>query len=478
MGQEINTTHFDAGDFAAFYERLREETQLLGQAWTQGVLDDTPILQTGAELELWLTDAAMRPAARNDAVLRRLRHPDFGAELARYNIEINTTPRALDAETFDAFSDELRALLRLAGEQAGAEGCHLLSIGILPTLRQDDLQLDAMSPLNRYRALNEQILRERGKPLHLTITGHTPLHFEHPNVMLESAATSLQIHLQVPARTAHYYYNAALLVSAPLVAVSANSPFLFEHALWEETRIPLFEQAVEVGGYQGAVAGPLRRVSFGTGYCRHSLLECFEENLAHFPVLLPICANQPPECFSHLRLHNGVIWRWNRPLVGLDSAMRPHFRIEHRTLAAPPSIADAVANLAFYLGLVQQLQDQWQNDGELLPFAVAKDNFYQAARHGIDGPIHWLRDSKPRLSKLILDELLSRATVGLAQLGIPRAVRDTHLAVIRERVRRRQTGSHWQRAFIARHGADFRALTEAYHAQQLSQQPVHQWSLN
>ena len=73
-----------------------------------------------------------------------------------------------------------------------------------------------------------------------------------------------------------------------MVAISANSPYLFGKDLWAETRIPVFEQAVDVGGYNGAAQGPIHRVSFGTDYARQSLMECFTENMQHFPCLLPM----------------------------------------------------------------------------------------------------------------------------------------------------------------------------------------------
>jgi hypothetical protein len=53
-------------------------------------------------------------------------------------------------------------------------------------------------------------------------------------------------------------------------------------------------------------------------YARESILECFEANRTRYPVLLPAVMDEPPESLAHLRLHNGTIWRWNRPLIGFD----------------------------------------------------------------------------------------------------------------------------------------------------------------
>ncbi|MDD1641634.1 MAG: glutamate--cysteine ligase, partial [Methylococcaceae bacterium] len=135
---------------------------------------------------------------------------------------------------------------------------------------------------------------------------------------------STSAHIQLPLRIAHHFYNASIIASAPMVALCANAPFLFGKELWHESRIPLFEQAVASGGFGGAAHGPLKRVSFGSDYAKNSIIECFEENLLHFPVLLPVDQNSAVEAFGHLRLHNGTIWRWNRPLIGFDEDGTPH----------------------------------------------------------------------------------------------------------------------------------------------------------
>ncbi|MEZ5448793.1 MAG: glutamate--cysteine ligase, partial [Thiolinea sp.] len=224
---------------------------------------------------------------------------------------------------------------------------------------------------------------------------------KHDSLMLEAAATSFQIHMQLPAATAHHFYNAAIIASGPVMAVSGNSPFLFGHALWDETRIPLFEQAVNTGREQPA------RVSFGTGFAQDSLIECFEENQALYPVLLPMLQDSPLEQFAHLRLHNGVIWRWNRPLIGFDADGKTHVRLEHRILPAGPSVPDMIANAALFYGLTSYLGQQFCA-GEPLPmaFAIARENFYNAALRGLEARhMRWHRQEW-RVQELMLNELL------------------------------------------------------------------------
>jgi hypothetical protein len=349
-------------------------------------------------------------------------------------------------------------------------------IGILPTLKQEDLHLGNMSDMHRYRALNEQILRSRGKPIHIDISGAEHLRFDHHDVMLEAATTSFQTHIQLPLSIAHHFYNASIIASAAMVGLCANSPFLFGKELWHESRIPLFEQAIGTGGYQGAAQGPIKRVSFGSDYARHSIIECFQENLQHFPILLPEDQNSAVEAFANLRLHNGTIWRWNRPLIGFDDDGTPHIRVEHRIPAAGPSVLDSIANAAFYYGLAQNICTEIIEKGLPLPFSQAKDNFYQAARYGLDAHIIWFDGANHRLQQLMQSELLPRAISGLKSLGIYDADSDDYLDIIRQRIASKQNGCDWQRQFIRQHDHNFAEMTRAYLKQQNSGRPVSEWS--
>ncbi len=392
MGQEIERCQFAKRDFAAYYTRLEEETALLLNWFRDGRFSERRAVG-GFEVEAWLIDESARPSPINDLFLAQLNDEMVVAELAKFNVELNVSPQELRGSGLASMQTELDRRLERCRVTAAQWECALLMIGILPTLRESDFTLANMSSMKRYRALNEQVLKARqGSPLRLNIAGREHLHIEHHDVMLESATTSFQLHLQVPGSAAARYYNAAVICSAPMVAATANSPYLFGRDLWDETRIPLFEQAVEVGGFDGAAHGPVRRVTFGSGYVRASLEECFVENLAHYPALLPARFDQPPERMSHLRLHNGTIWRWNRPLIGTDEDGTPHLRIEHRVMPAGPSALDQLANAAFFFGLIEMMANDETPPELRLPFyAQARDNFYDAARlwaecaHRLDG---------------------------------------------------------------------------------------------
>ncbi len=488
MGQEISFSTFDKGDFDRFHKKLKQETSLLKKMIEQNACSTVAPI-AGFEIEAWIIDQDMHPAPINDSFLTELKNPLAFEELAKFNIELNSTPTPLVDNVFSRMHQQLESTWGSAYQHAEKIKKHLLMIGILPTLEQSDLTLANMSDLNRYRALNEQILQARGKPINLDIIGNDHLKLAHHDVMLESATTSLQIHTQVSLDIAHHFYNASIISSAAMVALCANSPFLFTKDLWDESRIPLFEQAIETGGYDGAMQGPLKRVSFGTDYARKSIFECFIENIDHFPVLLPANLSSTTEAFEHLKLHNGTIWRWNRPLVGFDDDGTPHIRIEHRVPAAGPTTFDSIANAAFYYGLTKNICDEIMKKGLSLPFSQAKDNFYQAARHGLSTHVIWLDGNNHRLHSLIARELIQRAKQGLTSLGVASSDIENFLDIILQRLDNKQNGCYWQRQFIKSQRQfkknqpsliiqqdNFTEMTKSYLKKQQSGRPVSEWS--
>ena len=493
MGEEITDSRFEAGDFERYRECLAQETARLRGWFESGRLREQGAVG-GFELEAWLVDVLGRPAPCNDTFLARLSgqagdaapcppasplgSPLVSPELAKFNVELNSTPQPLERGALSAMHAELAETWAHCGAVAADLHAGLLMIGILPTVSDADLTLANMSGLQRYRALNEQVLRLRqGRPIVLDIKGEQHLHVVHDDVMLESAATSFQIHVQVGQGRAARFMNAAIVLSAPMVALCANSPYLFGKDLWDETRIPLFEQAVPVGGYDGAAFGPIRRVTFGSDYVHKSVLEYFTENLEHYPVLLPAVLEAPAEELAHLRLHNGTIWRWNRPLIGFEADGTPHLRIEHRVVPAGPSVLDTMANAAFFFGLVSALAQAEPPPESRLEFSTARDNFYTAARLGLRANLRWLDGRTVPVQQLLGEHLLPLARSGLERLDIASADIALYLGVIAERLRRGRNGARWQREFVAAHGRDMPALTAAYRERQDSGAPVHEWTV-
>ncbi|TVP81541.1 glutamate--cysteine ligase, partial [Thioalkalivibrio sp.] len=315
MGEDISEERFTPEDFLRFAGNLGRETERLGH-WLRSREDpgaQQPRL--GFEIEAWLIDADCAPLAENEAFLELFDSPMATLELAQFNIEINSSVFRTGPDCFCMILSEMSETLRRAQRVARQLGGDILMAGSLPTLMPQHLGLHHMSRRTRYRALNTAVLERRAqRPLRLEIEGQEHLSHVHSDVMLEAAATSFQIHLETQPTVAHRVYNAALAASGPVLAACGNTPFLFGRLLWEESRIPLFEQAVEVGGFGESARGPVRRVTFGSGYLRESIAEAFIENREHFPILLPSRLPENDPSLPHLRLHNGTIWRWNRPI--------------------------------------------------------------------------------------------------------------------------------------------------------------------
>jgi hypothetical protein len=411
----------------------------------------------------------------NQRFLEVLDNPLVVPELSVFNVELNTPPLRLHGNVFAGMRQGLESLWRTCAQHAASLDVELAMIGILPTVQESDLTLANMSRMVRYRALNEQVLRMRkGRPIPLEIDGVESLRSVHRDVMVEAATTSFQLHLQVKLDDAMRYFNAALLLSAPLVAATANSPYLFGRDLWDETRIPLFEQAVAVSCSEQEAGPEYRRVTFGSGYVRESLFELFRENLEQYPPLLPAWTDDSPETLSHLRLHNGTIWRWNRPLIGYDDQGTPHLRIEHRVIPAGPSIPDTIANAALFYGLIETLG---RTQGYARPsFSQCRNNFYAAARDGLRADVVWTNGNRTSLAQLLEVELLPMARCGLESLGVDADDIEAYLGIIEARVSAGRTGAHWQRMFVAKHGRDMQSLVAAYQERSSSGRPVHEWT--
>ncbi|MBL8396498.1 MAG: glutamate--cysteine ligase [Candidatus Accumulibacter sp.] len=473
MGKEIDSNGFTTDDFVRFNGRLAEETKHAQQAYFRGGFASQEVV-AGFELEAWLIDENLLPVPRNVSFLARMASPLVVPELSRFNVELNGTPQPLCGNALSQLENELTATwqecLRVAAHDAAA----LIAIGTLPTLREADLSLANMSPSRRYALLNDQIFLLRGgRPLTLDINGIESLRTTHTDVMLEAATTSFQVHLQTPAGEAARAYNASLILAAPLVALAANSPFLFERALWHETRVPLFEQAVDCcdpGCPQHM------RVTFGSGYLAADPTACFAENLRNYAVLLPFEMSTPVESYAHLRLHNGTIWRWNRMLIGFDQAGQPHLRVEQRVMPAGPSIIDMIANAAFYYGAAFMLTRQVVAPEAQLSFDLARDNFYRAARYGLAAQLSWLDGQRVSAADLLEHQLLPLAREGLQRLDLSAADVARYMEVIAGRLRNQRNGAVWQMAHYAKHH-DFVRLTADYLDHQRHLMPVHEWPI-
>jgi hypothetical protein len=443
----------------------------------------------GLEIEIDMVDVKGAPAMRNAEFLAGLRDPTVKAELGAYNLEVNVPPRLIGGHGLTEYEGELRSTLNAAQVVAERMEIQLVLTGILPTIQPMHTVAENMSALPRYHALNDQILDARGDDITIDIRGDESLRLRLDSVMGESANTSIQVHLQVTPTSFAQYWNAAQAIAGVQVAIGANSPFLYGRRLWSETRIPLFEQAVDERPAELRNQGIRPRVWFGERWAT-SIFDLFEENVRYFGATLPACENEEPDevvaaggvpNLFELRLHNGTIYRWNRPVYDIRDGL-PHLRVENRVLPAGPTVLDMFANAAFYAGLTRTLAEADRPVWSQLSFASAKENFLLAARHGLSATLFWPQHGESPASDLVLRHLLPAAYVGLDSLGVDPAARDRLLGVIEGRCRTGVNGAVWQTRTVARleeQGRDREAalneMLTRYVAHMHTNQPVHTW---
>ena len=358
-------------------------------------------------------------------MLDAIADPAWATELGQFNIEINVPPRHLEGGTVADLEQEVRASLNTADSHARETGSRMVMIGILPTLQKDDVNESTLSANARYRVLNEQIFAARGEDMRIAIDGTEKLLTYADSITPEAACTSVQLHVQVSPDAFARYWNAAQAIASVQVALAANSPFLFGRQLWHETRITLFEQATDTRPDELKQQGVRPRVWFGERWIT-SVFDLFEENIQFFPALLPICEEEDPLAvldqggcpqLAEMSLHNGTIYRWNRPVYAAVDGT-PHLRVENRVLPAGPSVADVMANAAFYYGLVRYLAEAQRPVWTQMAFATAAENMYTAARHGIDAQLYWPGLGEVPVTELVLRHLLPQAREGLGRWGV------------------------------------------------------------
>ncbi|MEV6315697.1 glutamate-cysteine ligase family protein [Streptomyces sp. NPDC051776] len=465
----------------AFAQMLRDERFETGRP------------QVGLEIELNLVDDSGEPLMQSTEVLRAIADPAWASELGRFNLEINIPPRQLTTGGPGAWEQDVRDALNHAEHRATTVGAHLIMVGILPTLQQTDVTEDALVDNPRYRLLNEQIFQARGEDLRIAIDGVDRLRTYADTITPEAACTSTQFHLQVSPDEFADYWNAAQAIAGVQVALSANSPFLFGKELWRETRIPLFEQATDTRAVELKAQGVRPRVWFGERWIT-SVFDLFEENVRYFPALLPLCEpGDPLESLKHgvipelpeLTLHNGTIYRWNRPVYAVVDGT-PHLRIENRVLPAGPTMADTTANGALYYGLLRALVEEDRPVWSRMSFSAAEDNLHAAALHGMDARLYWPGMGEVPASELVLRRLLPLAHTGLERSGIDAAWREPMLGIIEQRCVTQRNGALWQAEMYHRieeadhvgHHEALRRMTRQYIDYMHLNAPAHTWPVD
>ncbi len=489
MGRDIEAIKITGEDRRTYRAKLARSLDTFARMLEERLFE-TDVAMVGQEIELNLVDDQGAPSMQNADVLAAIADPAWATEVGQFNLEINVPPRALDGNAIADLEDEIRGSLNAGDAKARSVGSRLVMIGILPTLDKSDVSESTLSANERYKVLNEQIFAARGEDMQIEIDGAEQILTHADSITPEAACTSVQLHVQVSPDAFASYWNAAQAIAGVQVALAANSPFLFGRQLWHETRITLFEQATDTRPDELKRQGVRPRVWFGERWIT-SVFDLFEENIQYFPALLPICDDEDPlaaldqgECpqLAEMSLHNGTIYRWNRPVYGVVGG-KPHLRVENRVLPAGPSVVDVIANAAFYYGLVRVLAESERPVWTQMSFTTAAENLHEAAKNGMGAQLYWPGLGDATVAELVLRRLLPMARDGLSQWGVSSVHADRLLGIIEQRCLTGQTGAAWQIGTVAglseRHGADrreaLRQMTQLYIECMHTNEPVHSW---
>jgi hypothetical protein len=489
VGQRVAAKTFTREDRRRYRRKVRASLDVFARMLSEARFHPER-RSFGLEIELNLTDDNGDPALVNAAALEAIADPNFQTELGQFNLEINIPPRLLEGRVFSELERDARASLNSAEERARTVGAHMMLIGILPTIGPQHLHGEAFSANPRYALLNDQIFAARGEDLEIAIEGVERLSIHADTIAPEAACTSVQLHQQVEPEGFARHWNAAQAIAGVQVAVAANSPFFYGKELWRETRIALFEQATDTRPEELKIQGVRPRVWFGERWIT-SIFDLFEENVRYFPALLPVCeAEDPLETLergdvpklAELRLHNGTIYRWNRPIYDVVGD-QPHLRVENRVLPAGPTVVDILANAAFYYGLLRVIAEEERPVWSQMSFSAAEENFHAGARDGIEARLYWPGLGEVPAAELVLRRLLPLAHAGLRRADIDSGDADRLLGIIERRCVMLRNGASWQSEAFHRFYDDeglerpeaLRRMTRIYRNHMHSNEPVHEW---
>ncbi len=492
----IKDSHEFKSNRKDFVKELLDDVKAFEYMLENNYFEDD-IVRIGAEQELIIIDKKnLRPKPIAATILNEMKeHKYVVPEIAKFNLECNMSPQPLVGSCFSDMEKETRGFLETIQGKLHEHGADLILTGVLPTLRKYELGLHNLTEKDRYRAIIDAIKREHnGKDgYELRLTGVDEMLVKHDSALLEACNNSFQFHLQVSPNNFVKTYNIVQALTPAIIAMAANSPIVFGKRLWHESRIALFQQALDTRSSQEHLRERMPRVSFGTDWLQDSVLEIFKEDISRFRMLLAEDIRE--NAFEQLEkgitpklrallLHNSTVYRWNRPCYGISPNGKPHLRIENRVMPAGPSIVDQIANSAFWVGCVKGLEAKYDDITQHFDsFVDVRDNFAKAARFGIDSKFTWMEEKKITAKDLILEELLPIAKEGLESQGVDAADIKKYLDIIKGRVSTYQTGARWQlRAYtkLLKHTDQDEALTcltGAIYQNQKEDKPIHEWTL-
>jgi len=479
------------GEMRNFVRQLLNDVEALEYMLENNWFEDD-VKCIGAEQEMCLINKHYKPAYKAMDILEDFSPEWLTTELAKFNLELNLNPQVFEGNALSKMEAELRDCLNQVDKAASKHDTRILLTGILPSLRKFDLSMDQLTPKPRYHALMTALKTLRGSDYELRLDGIDELNLLHDSPLLEACNTSFQVHLQVAPQDFVKMYNIAQAITGPTLAMCTNSPVLFGKRLWHETRIALFAQSIDNRKSKDHLRHRSARVNFGNKWLDKSILEIYKEDILRYRILLgaeieknsleAIEAGIAPK-LQALQVHNGTVYRWNRPCYGISPNGKPHLRIENRVLAAGPTVLDEMASTAFWLGTMEGMAAEFDDIRKHMSFDDARDNFMKGARSGMDCKFTWMNDQKISARDLTQEILLPIARKGLEKQNIDSADIDLYLGVIEERAKRHMNGSRWILQAYTKFQKEthidesLTSLTAAIYNNQKQSKPAHEWPL-
>ncbi|MBK8151502.1 MAG: CBS domain-containing protein [Acidobacteria bacterium] len=490
MGEHKVTTENDEAQLRQFTRAVLDDLQALEMMIRGGYMEND-VLRIGAEQEMFLVKSSMHPAPLAMEIIEDVNDPRLTTEIGRFNIEANLSPLDFSGDCLKVLEAEINEMVGIVRGSAKKFNADVLLTGILPTIQSSDLVERNLTPSPRYHELNRILTALHGTERVVHIKGLDELRIHVQDTFVEFCNTSFQVHLQVPMKRFVEYYNWAQALSAPILASAVNSPVLLGHRLWHESRLALFQHAVDSRSPVHQERSHPARVTFGRNWVEDSILDVFHEDVARFRILLTRQLEEDSleslkegriPGLDAWRMHNGTIWRWNRACYGVMNG-KPSMRVEVRFLPSGPTVADEMANAAFFLGLMMSMPEEFGDVTKRMSFDDAKNNFFTTARYGLKSQIVWLDGQSFRTARLILEELLPRARHGLEKVGVDSADIERYLGILEERVKNEKTGSQWVLDSLAamdkkaKVNVRMRTITSAMLENQYNCLPLHEWPL-
>ena len=255
--------------------------------------------------------------------------------------------------------DELEASVDLnrAEERARTIGAHMMMIDILPTVDEQRLR-QTVQPQPALPAAQRADLAARGKDLKISIGGVERLATFADTIAARGGLRGVQLHRR-STRGLRGRWDAAQAIAGPQVAMRRNSTFFFgrgsgaRRASRCSSRPPTPARELEAQGVRP-------RVWFGERWITW-IFDLFEEDVRFFQALLPSASEEDPVGararrapeLDELRLPDGTICRWDRPIYDAVGAART--RASSGGCCRRPDDGRHCANAGFYYGLVRTL---------------------------------------------------------------------------------------------------------------------------